>query len=41
MTTICVGKPHLNLLRLILATNVFNQLLTKLSASDIDLVILS
>lgn len=41
ITTICVGKPHLNLLRLILATNVFNQLLTKLSTSDIDLVILS
>lgn len=41
ITTICVGKPHLNLLHLILATNVFNQLLTKLSTSDIDLVILS
>ena len=41
ITTICVGKPHLNLFRLILATNVFNELLKKLSASDIDLVILS
>jgi two-component system sensor histidine kinase KdpD len=41
ITTICVGKPHLNLLNIILATNVFNQLLKKLSSSNIDLVILS
>jgi two-component system sensor histidine kinase KdpD len=41
ITTICIGKPHLSLFRLILATNVFNELLKKLSASDIDLVILS
>lgn len=41
ITTICIGKPHLNLFRVILATNVFNELLKKLSASEIDLVILS
>lgn len=41
ITTICLGKPHLNLFRIILASNVFNQLLKKLSSSDIDLVILS
>jgi two-component system sensor histidine kinase KdpD len=41
ITTICIGKPHLSMFRLILATNVFNELLKKLSASDIDLVILS
>ncbi|MFT3846678.1 MAG: sensor protein KdpD [Lacibacter sp.] len=41
ITTICIGKPHLNMMRLILATNVFNELLKKLSASDTDLVILS
>lgn len=41
ITTICIGKPHLSLLRVILATNVFNELLKKLSANDIDLVILS
>ena len=41
ITTICIGKPHLSLFRLILATNVFNELLKKLSQSDIDLVILS
>jgi two-component system sensor histidine kinase KdpD len=41
ITTICIGKPHLNLFRVILATNVFNQLLKKLSVSEIDLVILS
>jgi two-component system sensor histidine kinase KdpD len=40
-TTICIGKPHLSLLRIIISTNIFNQLLKKLSASDIDLVILS
>ncbi|MFT3979046.1 MAG: sensor protein KdpD [Ferruginibacter sp.] len=41
ITTICIGKPHLNLWRIILATNTFNQLLNKLSANDIDIVILS
>lgn len=41
ITTICIGKPHFNLMRVILATNVFNELLKKLSANDIDLVILS
>lgn len=41
ITTICMGKPHFNLFKIILATNVFNQLLKKLSDSDIDLVILS
>lgn len=41
ITTICVGKPHLNLLKIILATNVFNELLKNLSSNDIDLVILS
>lgn len=41
ITTICIGKPHLNLFRLIMATNVFNELLKKMSSSDIDLVILS
>lgn len=41
ITTICIGKPHLSLFKIILATNVFNELLNKLSSSDIDLVILS
>ncbi len=41
VTTICVGKPHLNLLKIIMSTNVFNELLKKLSSSNIDLVILS
>ena len=41
ITTICIGKPHLNLMKIILATNVFNQLLKKLSAGNIDLIILS
>lgn len=41
ITTICIGKPHLNLWKVILNTNIFNQLLQKLSQSEIDLVILS
>ncbi len=41
ITTICIGKPHLSLLKVILATNVFNELLKKLSVNNIDLVILS
>ncbi len=41
ITTICVGKPHLNLFKVILSTNVFNELLKKLSSNNIDLVILS
>ncbi|MEO5685318.1 MAG: sensor protein KdpD [Chitinophagaceae bacterium] len=41
ISTICIGKPHLSLFRVILNTAVFNQLLNKLSAADIDIVILS
>ncbi|MER0442362.1 sensor protein KdpD [Emticicia sp. W12TSBA100-4] len=41
ISTICIGKPHFSLIKIILATNVFNELLKKLSSSDIDLVILS
>ncbi|HPN70657.1 MAG TPA: sensor protein KdpD [Saprospiraceae bacterium] len=41
ITTICLGKPHFNLFKIIMATNVFNELLKKLSSSNIDLVILS
>jgi two-component system sensor histidine kinase KdpD len=41
ITTICIGKPHLSLWRIILAGSVFNQLLKKMSSSDIDLIILS
>lgn len=41
ITTICIGKPHLSLLKIIWATNVFNELLKKLSTFEIDLVILS
>ena len=41
ITTICIGKPHLSLYNVILSTAVFNQLLTKLASSDIDIVILS
>lgn len=41
ITTICIGKPHFSLIRIMLATNIFNNLLTKLSANDIDLIIVS
>lgn len=41
ITTICIGKPHFGLLKFILSTNVFHELLKKLSESNIDLVILS
>jgi two-component system sensor histidine kinase KdpD len=41
ITTICIGKPHLNLYNVIRSTAVFSQLLTKLATSDIDVVILS
>jgi two-component system sensor histidine kinase KdpD len=41
ITTVCLGKPHLNLFQVILKTNVFNQLLKAFSKSDVDIVILS
>lgn len=41
ITTVCIGKPHLRLWQVILNTNTFNQLLQRLSKSDIDLIILS
>jgi two-component system sensor histidine kinase KdpD len=41
VTTVCIGKPHISLWQVILKTNSFNQLLTKLSSSDTDLIILS
>lgn len=41
ITTICIGKPHLSLMKIILNTAIFNQLLNKLSAANIDIVILS
>ena len=41
VTTICIGKPHLNLFQIILRTGVFNQLLKTLSQNSIDIIILS
>ncbi|MBS1772934.1 MAG: sensor protein KdpD [Bacteroidetes bacterium] len=41
VTTVCIGKPHLNLTQVILATSVFNELLNVLSQNNIDLIILS
>ncbi|TKC59070.1 sensor protein KdpD [Pedobacter hiemivivus] len=41
ITTICMGKPHLNLFQIIMRTAIFNQLLRSISATETDLVILS
>ncbi|OKS84660.1 sensor protein KdpD [Mucilaginibacter polytrichastri] len=41
ITTICIGKPHLNLFQVILRTAIFNQLLKYIAAKETDLVILS
>jgi two-component system, OmpR family, sensor histidine kinase KdpD len=41
ITTVCIGKPHLKLWKIILKTGVFNQLLKTLSKNDVDLIILS
>ena len=41
ISTICIGKPHLNIYQIILRTGVFNQLLKTLSQNDVDIVILS
>lgn len=41
ITTVCVGRPHFNLWKIILSTNTFNTLLKKLSTNSIDLIILS
>jgi two-component system sensor histidine kinase KdpD len=41
ITTVCIGKPKLGLFQIILATNVFSELLKKLSQNRIDVVVLS
>jgi two-component system sensor histidine kinase KdpD len=41
ITTLCLGKPHLNLFQVILRSSVFNQLLKTLSKNNVDIVILS
>jgi len=41
VTTICMGKPHLNLFQIIMRTAIFNQLLQSISTTETDLVILS
>ncbi|MBB4804410.1 two-component system sensor histidine kinase KdpD [Flavobacterium nitrogenifigens] len=41
ITTVCIGKPHFNLFKVILSTTIFRRLLNKLSLSNVDLVILS
>jgi two-component system, OmpR family, sensor histidine kinase KdpD len=41
ITTICIGKPHLNLFQVIMRTAIFNQLLKSIAVTDTDLIILS
>jgi two-component system sensor histidine kinase KdpD len=41
ITTVCIGKPHFNLFKVILSTTIFRRLLNSLSQSNVDLVILS
>jgi len=41
ITTICIGKPHFSLIKSILSNNLFDQLMIKLTDTDIDLIILS
>jgi len=41
VTTICIGKPKFSLLKSILSNTIIDQLLIKLTGSDIDLIILS
>jgi two-component system sensor histidine kinase KdpD len=41
ITTVCIGKPHLNLFRIIWKTGLFNQLIKALTINDVDLIILS
>ncbi|QFG53482.1 sensor protein KdpD [Chryseobacterium sp.] len=41
ITTVCIGKPRLAIWNLLMATDVFNVLLKKLAAKNVDMVILS
>ncbi|MFN4315683.1 MAG: sensor protein KdpD [Chitinophagaceae bacterium] len=41
ITTLCMGKPHLNLWQVIWQTGHLNQLLKVLAKNDVDLIILS
>lgn len=41
ITTICIGKPHFSLIKSVLSNTIIDQLLIKLTGTDIDLIILS
>lgn len=41
ITTVCIGKPHLNIFQVMVRTGIFNQLLKTLSKNEVDLIILS
>lgn len=41
ITTICIGRPHLSFLQVIMRTAIFNRLLKNIAETETDLVILS
>lgn len=41
ITTVCIGKPHLSLFKIIMASDTFRVLLNKLTQDNRDLIILS
>lgn len=41
ITTLCIGKPHFSIIRIILNTGIFNRLLKTLGGQDVDIIILS
>lgn len=41
ITTVCMGKPKASFMQLLTKTDVFSQLLSKISDTDIDLVVIS
>lgn len=41
ITTLCIGKPHFSLVRIMLNTGIFNRLLKTLAGQDVDIIILS
>jgi two-component system sensor histidine kinase KdpD len=41
ITTVCMGKPHVNIWQVLLRTSVFSELLKELSVNEVDLFILS
>ena len=41
ITTVCIGKPHISFIKILLASDMFSKLINKLSVRNTDLIILS